>query len=201
LISSFQFDFFISLLKKNCRIILIVPLLLLAACDNDINPVVPGRVQNIPGFFRLTADAEGSNEGLEVDCRLNWIFEMKGETFRTPQLVDYNGIHGGEAFRRILQNDQSGFIFNADVFGEVEARLITHSGEVEFAIPINRTAEGRFWRELAEFEGVMNENGTGNGTWTCAPLDINQGGYVDETLTVEGTWHIEPLPQSYSRKQ
>ena len=31
------------------------------------------------------------------------------------------------------------------------------------------------------------------GAWTCAPLDIDSGGYVDTSVVVDGTWRLTPL--------
>lgn len=77
--------------------------------------------------------------------------------------------------------------------GPVEARLHT-LGRVELLIPVNVDAEGRFWQNLARFNGTVTEDGRGSGRWTCAPFDLNSGGYRDVSLVVQGTWTFEPEP-------
>jgi hypothetical protein len=167
--------------------------LLLAAC-NARGPTGPEPVQNLPPTFRLTASASGSDAGagLTGTCSLDWIFELRREVSRQPTLVQYEGVHGGEASRTVLQSDQSGFGFFIDVFGDVDARLNPVLRTVELRIPINETADSRFYRELALFTGTVDEAGFGSGTWVCAPLDLDQGGYVDTILTMIGTWQIAP---------
>ena len=87
--------------------------------------------------------------------------------------------------------DGSGFSFAADVFGDVEAHLFV-TGSVEIVIPVNQTAEGRFWQNLARFAGTVDATGRGRGPWICAPFDVDTGGYLDQSLVVEGTWQMEP---------
>jgi hypothetical protein len=59
-------------------------------------------------------------------------------------------------------------------------------------IPVNLTAEGRFWQNLSRFAGTVDSSGRGRGLWVCAPFDIDTGGYVDQSLAVEGTWQMGP---------
>ncbi len=165
--------------------------LLLPACDED-NPVAPPLVTELPRNFRLTGAASGTDaEGLTATCSLDLIFELNAEVSRTAARVDYEGVHGGGVERAVLARDGSGFAFAADVFGEVEAHLFV-TGSVEIVIPVNLTAEGRFWQNLARFAGTVDSSGRGRGQWTCAPFDIDTGGYVDQSLVVVGTWQLEP---------
>jgi hypothetical protein len=135
-------------------------------------------VTELPRTFRRAA-----SDDLRVDgyCSLDLIFELTSEVSRSPQRVDYEGVHGGGVERSVLARDGSGFAFAADVFGEVEAHLFV-TGSVEIVIPVNLTAEGRFWRNLARFAGTVDSSGRGRGQWTCAPFDIDTGGYVDQSL-------------------
>ena len=79
------------------------------------------------------------------------------------------------------------------VHGPARARSITPD-RVELEIPANAGSESRFWRELASLSGTIHADGTGSGTWTCAPFDIEDGGYVDTRYSATGTWTLEPLP-------
>jgi hypothetical protein len=85
-----------------------------------------------------------------------------------------------------------GFEFSAVVGGDVEFQLFRSIGVVHLDIPVNTTARGRFWQQLAHFEGIVDASGNGSGNWTCAPLDINQPGYKDISMVVQGTWRFEP---------
>jgi hypothetical protein len=169
----------------------LVLLLLVSACDGN-NPVASALVTDLPRNFRLTGNASGTDTaGLTATCSLDLVFELTSEVARTPERVDYEGVHGGGVERAILARDGSGFAFAADVFGEVEAHLFV-TGRVELVIPVNQTAEGRFWQNLARFAGTVDSSGRGRGLWTCAPFDIDTGGYVDQSLVVEGNWQMEP---------
>jgi hypothetical protein len=175
---------------------LVVCLLLLtfaSGCDGE-SPVASTEVGALPMNFRLLGQASGSDPaGLTVTCSLDLVFELSSEVSRTGGRVDYEGVHGGGVERVLVAGDGSGFSFAADVFGQVEARLFA-SGMMEIEIPVNETAEGRFWRNLAHFRGTVDASGNGPGGWTCAPFDIDSGGYVDETVIVQGTWRTEPQP-------
>jgi hypothetical protein len=153
----------------------------------------PSGPTSVPSYFRLTAEAAGIDRGIDVACSLDFIFELDPESLRTDTLVEYPGTHGGSAVRTVLDANGDGFSFHADVFGEVLARLTFEGSVLEIEIPINGTAAESFWQELAYFPGTLEADGTGSGTWTCAPLEIDQNGYLDVSGTVDGTWTIEPI--------
>ncbi|MCI0415306.1 hypothetical protein L0222_21245 [bacterium] len=178
----------------NCKIVFAFLVFLTAAACNDDDGVGSNRVESLPANFKLEAQASGTDsEGTTVDCRLDFTFELRSETFRDANRVVYKGVHGGEAFRRILDEQGNGFAFFADAFGEMEAHLNIRTGATALIAPVNETASNQFWRELARFDVTMNRNGTGRGTWTCAPLEIDQGGYVDNSISVDGVFRIEPI--------
>ncbi len=147
----------------------------------------------VPGYFRLTAFAEATEGDITAVCEIDFIFELEAESSRTDELVQYPGVHGGSAKRTVTAPDGAGFSFSADSFGEVVAELRFADSAIDLAIPINETAEGRFWRELALFAGTLEVDGKGSGAWTCAPLDIDQGGYLDTQVIAQGAWTMEPI--------
>ena len=174
------------------RSILLWILLAFAGCDED--ETIRPRVESLPSQFRMEAVASFTDpSGTTVDCSLDFVFELRSETFRDSSRVIYAGVHGGETFRRILDEDGAGFAFFADAFGEIEAHLDTSTGATTLLAPVNETATNQFWRELARFHASMDQNGNGTGSWTCAPLEIDQNGYVDNTFTIEGTFQIHPI--------
>jgi hypothetical protein len=151
------------------------------------------RVDSVPLFFRMTGEAMGTDDlDRTGTCGMDLIFEIV-ETERTDEHVLYTGTHGGELARSVLEADESGLAFFIDVFGEVEIELLFPDTLI-IDIPLNDTPESRFYQRLSHFEGVIDQSGAGEGPWECAPLDIDQGGYVDDTVTVEGTWMIAPEP-------
>lgn len=163
--------------------------LLMTACENDTS--VTTTTLSLPTFFRMTGHAQGQDfQGRTAECSLDLIFEIN-ETRRNPRLTEYSGVHGGEIFRLVLEEDDSGFSFFVDVYGQVEGRISSNIFELE--IPVNATAEGRFWQQMSRFAGSVDEQGRGSGRWVCAPLDIDQGGYTDTLLTANGEFQIEPI--------
>ena len=152
-----------------------------------------GGPSEVPGYFRLTASAEATEGDITAVCEIDFIFELEAESSRTDELVQYPGVHGGSAKRTVTAPDGAGFSFSADSFGEVVAELRFADSAIDLAIPINETAEGRFWRELALFAGTLEVDGSGSGSWTCAPLDIDQGGYLDTQVIAQGVWTMEPI--------
>ena len=168
----------------------LVLIALAAGCDGE-SPVAP-ELGELPASFRIEGQASGTDgSGLTATCSLDLVFELTSEVSRTRERVRYEGTHGGGVERSVLRGDGSGFAFAADVFGDVEAFLFA-TERLEIVIPVNRTAEGQFWRNLARFSGTVDSSGRGQGVWTCAPFDIDSGGYIDESVVVQGFWHMEP---------
>lgn len=163
----------------------------------------PGLVDNA---LRLTAEASGvftsstSTITTQVECHLNFIFEIHEEQSRTSTQVTYTGAGGGEVQRSLLALDGSGTAFFADSFGEIIVNVgLPLPGPFVLRTPINETVVERFWRGLARLEGTIQTDGSVRGAWSCGPFDIDQGGYVDNLYTVTGTFtatpeHIEPEP-------
>jgi hypothetical protein len=48
----------------------------------------------------------------------------------------------------------------------------------------------RFWDAFKALGGGKAQDGTWSGPWTCYPLDLNSGGWVDTALTAPGRWEI-----------
>ena len=182
--------------KEICA--LAMGVLLFHGCSDDDSPIItPGPqpvVNSMPAQFHMSGEARATAaDGRTVTCALDLIFETRTETGRSNGQIQYQGVHGGDVQRRILRPNGSGFLFRADVYGDVETQLDTFTGAVQLRIPINETADGRFWRNMAAFNGTVDSAGNGNGSWTCAPLDIDQGGYVDKSIVAQGTWRISPI--------
>ena len=164
---------------------------LLLACQGD-GPLDPSSGTALPGLLRLVGDAAGSDStGRRADCTMDLTIELREESRRNTQLVEYVGIHGGHLARTVLEPDSSGIALIPSVYGEAVATLhLPDSLELRF--PANGSTGSRFWDSLALLVGTWHD-GAGSGTWICAPFDITEGGWVDTALTATGSWTIEPF--------
>jgi hypothetical protein len=138
-----------------------------------------------------------SSDGRTAECLLSWIVELGDETRRSDGVLEYSATAGGEVYRSVLDETGAGQAFHADAFGEAIVRW-TLPDEFEFEVPINETAEGRFWRNLAHLEGTIDNEHHVSGEWECGPFDIDQGGYLDADLPAPGQWTLEPQPETPS---
>jgi hypothetical protein len=148
---------------------------------------------SIPGYFRMTGVAQGTEGEVNADCTLDLIFELQAADEETARFISYPGTHGGEVWRTLVDDEGAGFSFHADVFGEVVATLYFEDGRLDLAVPINETAENAFFQQMALFQGTLAADGTATGDWRCAPLETTQEGYEDVTVWVDGTWTTEPI--------
>jgi hypothetical protein len=131
-------------------------------------------------------------EGRTCDCRFEFIIELKSETRRTDRFVEYEGNFGGGVKRMVLDPDGNGICLWPDLYAGLIARFIFPDW-LELKIPLNTNTESRFYRALSFFSCRIDELGNGSGRWTCAPFDIDQGGYTDTLLVAHGEWSIRPL--------
>ena len=170
-------------------------LALLAACADA--PTAPDDALD-PEFLHLarsyrmsgTALAETS-DGRTAECALDLIFELSERVGKNRAYVEYTGSHGGDVARAVTAADGSGFAFSAFVGGEIRMRRYK-GGAVEIRIPINETTDVPFYREMAQCEGRRSRGRDIEGSWTCGPLMIDQGGYRDVDIVAEGTWRLTP---------
>jgi hypothetical protein len=166
----------------------------------DVDPPAEGEGEGegedtraLPTYFRLEAEAESDEGEFVTTCRLDWHFELREETSRTDDTIVMTGVHGGEIFRQFLDDTGAGVVLQGDVFGETIVTWTASTGAFVIEIPINATAIERFYLNLVRIEGTVSADGQfAEGTWTCAPLDIEQGGIVDDKVFVNGTWTSAP---------
>lgn len=144
--------------------------------------------------FQIVGEAAGGDTaGRTATCELHLIMELGADSRPAAGAVEYTGIMGGGVSRTVLEADSSGFGFFADVYWpDAVARFGTRD-LVQFVLGDTAAIEGgRFWHEIAQLRGVRDGH-QASGTWTCAPFDIWENGYVDTLLVVQGTWRTEPL--------
>lgn len=140
-----------------------------------------------PDGFTLKAEASGtSTDGTEtVTCTLTVYY-----TNLVPNSSGgWTGDQGGEVFR-IIQGAQKyefqaliGFTgtFNR---GATEVELVMNDKPDPSAKP--------FWQELDVLNGTESSPDHYAGTWTCAPLMLDEPGFKDMKTYAPGTWTLEP---------
>jgi hypothetical protein len=114
--------------------------------------------------------------------------EMGDESRPAAGAIEFPGVMGGGVSRTVLEADSSGFGFFADVYWPHAVARLSTRDLVDFVLGDSAQAEGRFWKEIVNLHGVR-DGAQASGTWSCAPFDIWEGGYVDTILVVQGTWH------------
>jgi hypothetical protein len=151
-----------------------------------------GSPRPIPARFRLLGSATSTEaDGTSISCALDLVFELSGNPREIPGALEYEGVHSGEIRRTVLDATGNGISLQPEVYGKVIARSRAPN-RVQIAIPLNAEAEGRFWRELSQFQGIFDSADTATGNWNCAPFDIDSGGRVDNRYTARGSWTLLP---------
>ena len=103
----------------------------------------------------------------------------------------FSAFASGEVFRNVFP-DTRRFEFSALVAGPT---TLTAIGADTFALRFVGDQPDdalRFWLALEVIEGSPDGEGGWAGTWSCAPIDIDFGGFFDDGPTVEGTWTLVP---------
>ena len=167
---------------------------ILAAACGDRHPVEPANAPVLPPRLHLVGEASGEDaSGRTASCQLDLMIELKGPPRRVGTTFEYEGTHGGDVNRTVLAPDGSGLSFWADVYWPSTVVRLLPGNRVELVLGDTvrvKTESGRFWQEIALLRGMMQGTGSGAGAWTCAPFDIDQGGYVDTSLAVAGSWRV-----------
>ncbi len=157
--------------------------LLVASCSLVTNSE-DKRVE-FPVHAALTGEAQGSAEGLNIECSIHFLIERLADEERMNDEIF--ATMGGEASRTALDEQGEGIGFLADAFDSVR---ITFPNPDEIIISsriFKPSGESRFWDELLRFEGMALAEGQWAGTWKCFPLDTRG----DSVGIVKGTWTIE----------
>ncbi len=168
---------------------------LFTGCDesNGRRPEEPP----LPMFFRLDGVASATTDDLAVDCSLEFIVEISGEVSRTNEVVEYIATMGGDAVRNLERPDGSGVNLSGFAFYPRLQVLHILPDRVQLVSldfpPDGPTTGSRFWDELRFFDGFLNDDGSIEGEWLCAPLDVEQGGINDDTVFAEGNWETTEI--------
>lgn len=166
--------------------------LLGAACGDD--PAGAAGAE-LPASLHLVGSAAGPRpDGGSISCALNLIIELSGEIDRSDRWIDYGGVMGGDVQRTTLDSTGAGFGFWADVYWPTTVARVVLPDSIELLLGDTTITDSRFWREVAWMAGARGPGEPGSGTWTCAPFDIYEGGYVDTFGIVQGTWQFQSGP-------
>lgn len=172
---------------------LLIACLALDACEKN-STGVPGTPRALAARYRMSGTAASKEaDSTCVTCLLDLAIELGSTPRRVGAVLEYDGVHSGHMNRTILDRDGNGISLWPDVYGSVVVRSIPPD-RIQILIPVNATAEGRFYRELSMVEGEFGSDDIVTGTWNCAPFDIHSGGYVDTTYIAPGTWTLVPIP-------
>jgi len=164
-------------------------LLLVAFACNDEDEPPPAR--KLGEFMKFTGGAEGTDEGVTIECTCDLNLELTEFEISADGTQHFNGSLGGEIVRSVTNDLGDGFSFAPFLFGDVTV-TVKQNDSLYLSWPGNMGTGIRFYDEIALFKGVLNrDDGTVTGTWKCAPLDLDEGGYVDLLGTVEGNWGLE----------
>lgn len=177
-----------SLIKEKTFYLLLLMLATISCNDDDDDKKSAER--KLPEFLKFTGGAEGEEDGVTIDCLCDLNLELP-EFEATDETQVFTGSLGGEIIRAVTNEDGSGFSFAPFLFGEIELTLKPNDS-IYLAWPGNEGTGIPFYDEISLFKGKFNrDDETVTGTWKCAPLDIEEGGYIDTHGTAEGTWSLE----------
>jgi hypothetical protein len=173
----------------------LLPLVAALACTDNTAPVA-AEPSPLGNQFRILGTAAGGDSvGRTASCWLDllMVLDSTASPRPIPLGVEYAGIMGGGVGRTVLEADSSGFGFFADVYWPTAVARVRSRDLVDLVIGDTLQTEYRFWREIAQLRGARAGEAGATGTWTCAPFDIWEGGYVDTLLVVQGTWWTERI--------
>jgi hypothetical protein len=182
-------------MSSRARASLGAALLILAGCGRESPTEPQGPPRPLPARFQLLGTASSVEpDGTSVSCDFELIFELTGSPREAPGVLEYDGVHGGDLRRTILDATGRGISLQPDVYGAVVVRSRAPN-RVQITIPVSVNSESRFYREISRFEGTFDSpNTVATGTWSCAPFDIHSGGYTDTKYTARGSWSLVPVP-------
>jgi hypothetical protein len=151
-----------------------------------------------PAKLRVDGTASGSVGGSDAGAdggsdRVECHFFAEIDQLVVSPDGSFTGFGVGEVFRTAYPGDQR-FEFSAFVAGEVS---VTHTSEsdVEARLVGDQPEDAKaFWLELEVIGGRKVGAFSYDGTWTCAPILLDDPGFIDIDLDVPGTWQIRPAP-------
>ena len=170
------------------HLILIALMLGLISCNDEEEK--PSR--KLAEMMKFTGEAHGTQGELTIDCVCDLNAELPEFEVEADGKQVYTGTLGGEIGRAVTDSDGAGIALEPFLFGDIEVHVKANDS-VYLYWPGNLNTEIDFYDEIALFKGVLNADGDVNGTWWCAPFELDEGGYVDLLGRIEGTWELEEV--------
>jgi hypothetical protein len=99
----------------------------------------------------------------------------------------------GEVFRTAFPGDQR-FEFSAFIAGEGSVTQLSATDVEARLVGVQPEDAKEFWLALEVIQGQKVGEFSYDGVWTCAPILLNDPGFIDLDLRVPGTWQIRPAP-------
>ena len=163
--------------------------LVVAACDDDPANPDEGPFDDLPPTLELNGSASiVLADGRTAECTLFYRIELNDDGTIAGEGRMYRGTAGGDATRTVLQQDGSGFSFWPHLHSEATIRATPDS--IELMADGHDTETVRFYQGIMHLAGVRTGPGSAHGDWSCAPLDLNSGGWLDTAIVAPGTWTI-----------
>lgn len=147
--------------------------------------------RELPEMMKFSGSANGVDDGITINCLCDLNLELAEYTVEPDGSQKYTGTLGGEITRVVENPEGDGFAFAPFLFGEITLTLHPNDS-VYLAWPGNLNTGIAFYDNISLFRGKYDPaSETVTGTWDCAPLDLDEGGYIDIKGTAQGTWMLE----------
>lgn len=163
---------------------------LAAGCSDSETPTQENE-RKLPEMMKFSGNANGVDDDVTINCLCDLNLELTDYTIEPDGTQEYTGTLGGEITRAVENPEGDGFAFAPFLFGEITLTLLPNDS-VYLAWPGNLNTGIAFYDNISLFRGKYDPaSETVTGTWDCAPLDIDEGGYTDVKGTATGTWTLE----------
>lgn len=187
------------------RVFVVVSLAIAACSDDDVDgradvEAVAGDTTADVAVDITDADAalpehmllSGTGEGADPDAdrRVECHFEVGLQDFVPDGAGGWSAFASGEVFRTMFP-DTRRFEFSAFIGGAATLTAVNGGGfELRF-VGVQPEDAKPFWLALEAVPGAVTDDGWA-GSFSCAPMDVDFGGYLDDGPTVVGAWSIVP---------
>jgi hypothetical protein len=195
---------------------LLLPLLLLAGCEDadrtrsdadsgtsnkDSGAAVDAAAEDmgvedagaeLPSMLRVSGEAmEIAPDGERADCSF---FADVGDLTFTADGGWTGTIFGGEVFRTITTST-AGNLYELSALIGGPASAEREGERLKVRIAGDQPADANpFWLALEVLTGTITAAHEAEGSWVCAPLDLNEPGFVDRNVYAPGSWRVRPSP-------
>lgn len=155
----------------------------------------PRRPVELPTAFHIEGSAEGGEaRGLSTKCLLDLDLEIVAPVGGGDGMAEYAGTADGRITKSVLDGDTEVLSYAVDVDSQELLARVWSDGSIELLIPGHLDSDNGFLRRLGRLEGTAAGDGSVNGTWSCAPFDMEpDASVVDVSVTASGSWQLDTL--------